>query len=55
MSDTTQNTGSGLGIVLGILGLVWLANYLSDKKCPFCGYSNPSNAVLCSNCGGSLG
>lgn len=54
MPDTSQNTGSAIGIILGALGLVWLATYLSKRKCPACGYENPSDAKLCCNCGRPL-
>lgn len=54
MGENINNTGSGLGIVLGIVGLVWLANILSKKKCSHCGYDNPPDAQMCSFCGSWL-
>jgi len=54
MMTGTQNTGSGLGILLGILGLVWLADFLSKKKCPYCGCENPPQASKCYLCGGNI-
>lgn len=50
----SEGKGSALGIILGILGLVALASYLNKKKCPHCGYENPSDAIVCSSCGRSL-
>lgn len=47
----TNNTGSGLGFVLGVLGLVALASYLTKKKCQWCNFENPPNATICFNCG----
>jgi len=55
MGDNPSNTGSGLGIVLGIIGLVWLANILSKKKCPHCGCENPPDAQICHFCRRMLG
>ena len=49
-----NNTGSGLGIILGILGLVALASYFSKKKCSNCGCENPYDAKICFSCGGNL-
>lgn len=48
---SSGNTGSGLGIILGILGLVALASYFSKKKCLRCGYENPPEAFSCISCG----
>jgi hypothetical protein len=50
MSDISENTGSAFGVILGILGLVWLATYLSKKRCPICNCENPSDAIICFNC-----
>ncbi|MBR9701308.1 hypothetical protein GOV13_00110 [Candidatus Pacearchaeota archaeon] len=50
----SENTGSGLGIVLGFLGLVALASYLNKKRCPQCGYENLGGAIICYHCGGHI-
>ena len=49
-----ENKGSGLGIILGVLGLVALASYFNKKKCPRCNYENPPEAFSCVSCGGIL-
>lgn len=50
----SENTGSGLGIILGLLGLVALASFITRKKCNTCGCENPPNAIICSSCGRTL-
>ncbi len=41
-------------IILGALGAVALAKLLSQKKCSFCGHSNPNTNAFCESCGGRL-
>lgn len=54
MVEGYENTGSGLGIILGALGLFGLAYYLNRKKCPRCHFENPPESSSCCSCGGQL-
>ncbi len=49
-----DDSGSGLGVLLGLVGLVGLAYYLGRKKCPKCQHENAPEATHCCNCGGKL-
>ena len=46
-----KDDGAAIGILLGILGLVILATILGKKKCKKCGFENPKENKVCSNCG----
>lgn len=54
MAEGYENTGSGLGIILGALGLFGLAYYLNRKKCPRCQVENSPESICCYACGGQL-
>ena len=51
---SNENTGSGLGIILGVLGLFGLAYYFNRKKCPKCQFENPPESTHCHSCGEQL-
>jgi len=49
---SNDDTGSGAGILLGILGLTFLAYALSKKRCVYCQQEMPSWSKRCAFCGG---
>lgn len=50
----SRDSDKWLGIFLGFLGLVALANYLENKQCRKCRRYNSKNAYICKYCGESL-